>query len=162
MIKRAGILALAAGVLTVATRLALAQSPSDPSNALFDDTVIHEIRLFVNSRDWAALKADFQGNTYFPANLRWKDQTVRNIAVRFRGGGSRRPDKPSLRVDFNRYTDGQTFLGLKSFILRNNSQDASNMRERLAMAFFRRMGLPAPRESHTRAFVNNEDLGLFT
>ena len=162
MIKRVSSIALIAGALTVATRLGHAQSPPDPSNPFFDDTVIHEIRLSINSRDWAALKADFQGNTYFPANMRWRDQVVRNLAVRFRGSGSRRPNKPSFRVDFNRYTDGQMFLGLKSFILRNNSQDASNMHERLAMAFFRRMGLPAVREAHTKVFVNNEDLGLYT
>lgn len=156
-----GTTALVVAVLAALTRLALAQS-SDPAAVFFDDTVIHEIRLNVHSRDWAALKADFQGSTYFPANFRWRDQVVRNIALRWRGGGSRRPNKPSLRLDFNRFTDGQTFVGLKSFILRNNSQDPSGMRERLAMAFFRRMGMAAVREAHTRVFVNNEDLGLFT
>jgi spore coat protein CotH len=62
----------------------------------------------------------------------------------------------------NRYTDGQTFLGLKSFILRNTSQDPSYMRERLAMLFFRRLGIPAVREAHARVFINNQYAGLYT
>ena len=61
--------------------------------------------------------------------------------------------KPSLRVDLDRYTTDQTFLGLKSFVLRNNSQDASSMHERVTMLLFRRMGLPAPRRNLVDRFV---------
>ena len=88
---------------------------------------------------------------------------VRYVGIRSRGNGSRRPQKPSLRLDTNRYTAGQQFLGLKSFILRNNSQDPTNMRERLSMLFFRLMGVAgAEREAHARLFVNNEYAGLYT
>src|SRR5262249_48594271 len=64
--------------------------------------------------------------------------------------------------DFDRYTTDQKFLGLKSFILRNNTQDASGMRERLAMLMFRRMGLKAEREAHAQVYVNNTYIGLYT
>ncbi len=152
---------LAGASIAVLTRVAAAQAP-DPADALFNDGVIHEIRLSVHSTEWQYMKDHWQERTYFPADFRWNGQAVRNVAVRSRGGGSRRPNKLSMRVDINRYTDGQTFLGLKSFVLRNNSQDASNMRERLAMSFFRRLGLAAPREAHTRLFVNNQYVGLYT
>ena len=152
---------LAGASIAVLTRVAAAQAP-DPADAFFNDGVIHEIRLSVHSTEWQYMKDHWQERTYFPADFRWNGQVVRNVAVRSRGGGSRRPNKLSMRVDINRYTDGQTFLGLKSFVLRNNSQDASNMRERLAMSFFRRLGLAAPREAHTRLFVNNQYVGLYT
>jgi hypothetical protein len=51
---------------------------------------------------------------------------------------------------------------LKSFVLRNNIQDPSEMHEWLSMSLFRRMGLPAPREAFARLFVNNEYVGLYT
>jgi spore coat protein H len=70
--------------------------------------------------------------------------------------------KPGLRVDADRYTSGQKFLGLKSFILRNNTQDATGARERLSMQFFRRMGVKAIREAHAKVYVNNEFAGLYT
>ena len=133
-----------------------------PADAVFDDTVLHEIRLALNSKDWTALKTDYLDNTYYPSDLRWRDQVVRNIGIRSRGTGSRSGIKPGLRIDFDRYTTGQKFLGLKSFVLRNNTQDASGMHERISTLFFRRMGVPAPREAHTRLYVNNAYAGLYT
>jgi hypothetical protein len=65
-------------------------------------------------------------------------------------------------VDFDRYTTDQQFLGLKSVVLRNNVEDASNLHERISMLLFRRLGLPAPREAHTALYVNNEYVGLYT
>src|SRR5205085_2127420 len=46
--------------------------------------------------------------------------------------------------------------------LRNNTQDASGMRERLSMLFFRRMGLAAEHEAHARLYINNDYVGLYT
>jgi CotH protein len=139
------------------------RAQGDPADAFFNDNVVHEIRLSVNTRDLAVLRDRWQDKTYYPADMRWNSQVVvRNVGIRSRGGGSRRPNKLSLRVDMNRYTDGQTFLGLRSFILRNTSQDPSYMRERLAMSFFRRLGIPAVREAHARLFINNQYAGLYT
>jgi spore coat protein H len=128
----------------------------------FDDTVVHEIRLAINSRDWQSLQDHYLDNTYYPADFRWRDQTVRNIGIRSRGTGSRSGVKPGLRVDFNRYVTDQEFLGLKSFILRNQTQDASNLHERLSMLLFKRMGLPASREAPAKLFINNAYAGLYT
>jgi hypothetical protein len=134
----------------------------DPSDPFFDGSLLQDIFLTVNSRDWEALKEHFLDNTYYPANFQWKGQTVRNIGIRSRGTGSRSGVKPGLRVDFDRYTTDQKFLGLKSFILRNNTQDPSGMRERLSMLFFKRMGLIAEREAHARLYINNAYVGLYT
>ncbi len=134
----------------------------DLSDPFFDDSVLHDIYLTINSRDWESLKVNYLDNSYYPSDFRWRDQVVRNIGIRSRGTGSRSGVKPGLRLDFNRYTSGQQFLGLKSFNLRNNTQDPSNMRERVSMLFFRRMGLVAVREAHTRLFINNSYAGLYS
>ena len=134
----------------------------DPSDPFFDGGVLQDIFLTVNSRDWEGLKEHFLDNTYYPANLKWNSQTVRNIGIRARGTGSRSGVKPGLRLDFDRYTTDQKFLDLKSVILRNNTQDPSSMRERLSMLFFKRMGLIAEREAHARLYINNAYVGLFT
>jgi hypothetical protein len=143
----------------------LAQPPAataDPADRFFDDTVLHDIRLTCNPRDWASLKANFLDDTYYICDFRWNDQTVRNIGIRSRGTGSRSGVKPGMRFDFDRYTTAQKFLGLKSIVLRNNTQDPSGIRERLAMLMFRRMGLHAPHEAHARLFVDNAYVGLYT
>ena len=144
--------------------LGVKPTPQTPSNAdaFFDDSVLHEIRLTINEKDWQALKQHYLDNTYYPCDFRWRDHVVRNIGIRSRGTGSRSGIKPGLRVDFDRYVTDQKFLGLKSFVLRNNTQDASNMHERLSMLLFRRMNLLAPREAHTKLYINDQYVGLYT
>ena len=128
---------------------------------LFSRTEIQRIDLWLHESDWAKLRAEFQTNTYYPADLTLNGQTVRNIGIRSRGRGSRSSNKPGLRVDFDRYTTAQRFLGLKSFVLDNVTQDASGVHEAVAMAFYARLGIPAPRTIHTRLYVNNEYAGLY-
>ena len=128
----------------------------------FDDNVLQDIGLTISDRDWQTLQDHFLDNDYYQCDFRWRDQVVRNAGIRSRGTGSRSGVKPGLRVDFDRYVTGQTFLGLKSFVLRNNTQDASSMHERLSMLLFRKVGEPAEREAHATLSVNNRYAGLYT
>jgi len=137
-------------------------TPADPSDPFFDDSQVQSISININSRDWESLKQNYLDNTYYPCDFKWNGQTVRNIGIRSRGTGSRSGVKPGLRVDFDRYTTSQTFLGLKSFILRNQTQDASNMHERLSMQLFQRLGVKVSREAFTKLFINNTYEGLYT
>ena len=162
---------LALMALVAAPRLASAQTPPstpaptvipDPADPFFNDTVLHDIKLTINTKDWASLKQHFLDNTYYPTTFAWNDQTVRNVGIRSRGTGSRSGVKPGLRIDFDYYTNDRKFLSLKSVILRNNTQDPSGMRERLSMELFRRLGMVAEREAHARLFINNTYVGLYT
>jgi spore coat protein CotH len=128
----------------------------------FDDSVLQEIRLGVNAKDWQTLKDNYLSNAYYPADFQWGTQVVRNIGVRSRGTASRSEVKPGLRVDFNRYSADQTFLGLTSFVLRNNATDRTSMHERISMLLFARMGVPTPREAHTKLYVNGSYVGLYS
>ena len=126
------------------------------ADALFDGSELHDILISVNARDWEELLTNYRENTYYPADIEWRGIKVRNAGIRSRGRTSRSEQKPGLQIDFNRYVAGQEFLGLKSLVLDNLWQDKSMVRERLAMQVFRRMGLPAPRESHARVFVKGD------
>jgi spore coat protein CotH len=128
---------------------------------LFATDALQEIRLFISSRDLQQLRAHYDENTYYPADLQWKDLRLRNIAVRSRGSASRNPWKPGLQIDFDRFVSDQELVGLRSLVLDNLWQDPSMIRERLAMAFFERMGEPAPRESFSRLYINNAYQGLY-
>jgi spore coat protein CotH len=159
MIVRAGLLRL-----TVAIVLSLAGSASSfaqTSDDLFNPEVLQRIELWLNEADWAKLQANFQENTYYPADMTWNGQTVHNVGIRSRGLGSRSSTKPGLRVDFDRYADDQHFLGLKSFVLDNLTQDKTGIKETTAMRFFTRLGIPSPRETHTRLYVNGNYAGLY-
>ena len=136
---------------------ATAQTQDD----LFNPEVLQRVELWLNASDWAKLKSAFQENTYYPADVTWNGITVRNVGIRSRGLGSRSSTKPGLRVDFDRYASGQQFLGLKSFVLDNLTQDPTGVKETVTMRFYTRLGIPAPRETHTRLYVNGEYAGLY-
>lgn len=160
------ILAAAVLVAFVATAPLAAQPPVPEPAALtaddlFDPNTLHEIRLEVNTRDWAELQERYRENVYYLATLRWRDHVVRNIGIRSRGSASRNSAKPGLRLDFDRYALDQEFLGLKSVVLDNLTQDPSMLKERVVMRFFNEMGIPAPRVVNARLFVNNELIGLY-
>jgi spore coat protein CotH len=146
---------VALAVLLSAT--ASAQTQDD----LFNPEVLQRIDLWLNSSDWEKLKAAFQENTYYPADMTWNGQTVRNVGIRSRGLGSRSATKPGLRVDFDRYSTSQQFLGLKSLVLDNLTQDHTGIKETVTMRFFTRLGIPAPRETHTRLYVNGNYTGVY-
>lgn len=141
--------------------LGVSASQAQTADDLFASQTLQRIDLWVNSTDWAKLKADFQVNTYYPADVVWNGQTVRNVGIRSRGRGSRSGNKPGLRVDLDHYSTGQKFLGLKSFVLDNLTQDASGIHETVATGFYARLGVPVSREIHTRLYVNNEYAGLY-
>ena len=83
----------------------------DPTAEFFDDSVVHELRLWINSRDWETLKTNFLSNAYYPADLQWKSTSVPNVGIRSRGNGSRSGFKPGLRVDVDRTRRHRSFSG---------------------------------------------------
>jgi spore coat protein CotH len=129
---------------------------------LFDLGRVHDIRLFVNSRDMQRLQSQFDQNIVYPADFQWQAQRLRNVGIRSRGRTSRNPIKLGLEIDFARYNARQQFLGLRSLVLNNLWRDAAMTRERVAMAFFARMGEPAPRVSFCRLYINNQYQGLYS
>jgi len=172
-----------ASLLTV---LFASQSFAQTSDDLFNEDVLHEIWIYIAPEDYATLKqtnficAEQEGRAlsgeevstlprvecHFPIEFHWIfngiDVTGPDAAVSSHGQGSRSSIKPSFGVQFDRYESRNTFLGLRRLVLRADTQDASLMHERLAMALFRRMGIPAPRESHARVYINDEYGGLYT
>ena len=130
-------------------------------DSVFTDTVVHDIGLAVHPRDWASLKSNFQLDDYYPAHFTWNGRTVRNVGIRSRGFGSRSAIKPGLRLDFDRYDRTQSLLGLSSIVLRNNTQDASSLHERVSLKLFSRLGIPSSRTAHARLFVNGHYVGLY-
>lgn len=148
--------------LIAGSALLRAQTPSTAADSFFDDNVVQSVYLTINSKDWQTLRDNFLDNSYYPCDMKWNGTTVRNIGIRSRGTGSRSGTKPGLRVDFDRYTTAQKFLGLKSFILRNQTQDASNMHERIGFLLFRRLGVKGSREAFAKLFINNAYSGLYT
>jgi spore coat protein CotH len=144
-------------VLAATAPAASAQTADD----LFASGVVHDLRIFMNSRDLQLLHENFEDNTWYQADVEWRGMRVRSVAIRSRGDGSRNPTKPGLLVDIDRFVGGQRFLGLQAFVLDNFWQDPALIRESVTMALFARMGQPAPREGYARLFINDIYVGAY-
>jgi spore coat protein CotH len=171
---------------SLSTLLFASQSFAQTSDDLFNEDVLHEIWIYIAPEDYATLKQTnficaeqeiraLRGEEvsslprvecHFPIEFHWIfngiDVTGPQVAVSSHGQFGRSSIKPTFAVQFDRYESRNTFLGLRRLILRANTEDASQMRERLAMALFRRMGIPASRESHARVYINDEYAGAYT
>lgn len=152
---------LQAAIVVCLLVLAPAASGAQATDELFNSQALQRVDLELHSSDWSKLKEDFRSNTYYPADLIWNGQTVRNVGIRSRGRGSRNTHKPGLKIDFGQYSANQKFLGLKSLVLDNLTQDPSGIHETVAMKFMTRLGIPAPREAHVRLYVRGEYIGLY-
>lgn len=128
---------------------------------LFDSDTLQELQLFINSRDLAQMRERYWEDRYYPADFLWRGIRVRNVGVRIRGLATRSAIKPGLKIDFNRYIEGQTFLGVRALVLDNELKDPALIRERTSMAFITRMGQPAPRESFARFYINGIYHGVY-
>jgi hypothetical protein len=137
-----------------------APATAQTSDDLFAPTVLHDIQLTMKQGDWETLQANYLIDTYYPADMKWREVVVPQVGVRSRGSGSRNAKKPGLKVDFGRYLD-QTAFGLKSIVLANAIQDPSMLAQRIGLGMFAHMGMPAPRVVHARVFVNGNYIGLY-
>src|SRR4029079_7936467 len=90
---RGSLLALAGLLVLAVPTVARAQTADD----FFDSTVLQEVRLLLNTKDLALLKANWQTNNKYVADLTWRNLRARNISVRNRGFGSR--NTTTLRHD---------------------------------------------------------------
>lgn len=149
----------------IAWAILAAGSSAQTLDDFFDDSLVHEIRLVLRPSDWNTLRARYLFNDYYEAEVHWKfkgrDVVITDCAIRSRGRGSRSEIKPNLRVDVNRFAPGQTFLGLKSFVLNASNQDASMLAEKTAFKLWARTGLPVSREAYTRLYVNDVFWGVY-
>ena len=149
-------------VLLLVLLLGPATASAQSSDEFFDSRTLHDVRLYIHSADLREARERYLEDIYVPADFEWRGVRLRNVGVRVRGLASRSPIKLGLRVDFNRYVAEQTFLGMGAVVLDNALKDPSLLRERTSMAFIKKMGQPAPRESFGRVYINGAYEGLYT
>jgi spore coat protein CotH len=151
------VLLLFAGVVMTTSR-----AGAQAGTSLFDPTVMHDISMWMNSRDLQTIRAHYDLNTHYPVDFEAAGTTVHNVSVRSRGGGSRNASKLGLLVEFSRYATGQTLQGHRALVLDNLWQDPPMLRERVAMALFAKMGVPAPLEAPARVSINGTRQGVYS
>jgi hypothetical protein len=171
-----------------------ASSPVDEASPLFDAKEIQTLHLRVSAADWAMVQQAampeqprLRGGPgvgpgegpppsanpeYVHADLEYQGKTYKDIGLRCKGHSSLRSAAGSLKLPlklaFNKFIEGQAFLGLTHLHLNIDAMDPSVMREHLTYSIFRQADVPCSRTAYARVYLTvpgkleREYLGVYT
>ncbi len=134
---------------------------------LFQEGTVNEINIEIDEADWEDILENPLAEEYHRANITINGETVNNVAIRTKGNTSLTSvansdsDRYSFKVDFDYYTDGGNYYGMKKLCLNNNYADDSNMREYIAYKIMGELGLPTVGCGYSHITVNGEEWGLY-
>ena len=140
---------------------------TDYIQRLFDDSYVHEIDLQMPQVNWDYMVRFAEEEQYVLCDLVIDGEKVENAAIRPKGNSSlsaiktRGDDHFSFKIEFDHYTDGNTWYGLDKLSLNNLGQDVSCMKDYLTYHMMNEIGVPAPLSSYVHLKLNGESFGLY-
>lgn len=169
------IAALALGAARKPTPTTTVPPRNDPSNRLFDPSVIHDVRLDFTDDALTQLRGSCSGweriltqnpecDVRVPTRLTVDGTTVDNAGARLKGGvATWRPvdEKASFSIKTDEFVEDQEVFGERRFTLNNTIAEPSFVSETLTYDVFRANGVPAPRTALANVYLNGEHLGLY-
>ncbi len=131
------------------------------------DTLRHQTRTFedlmAEIEEYGLSRPFADIYDWFSGTVTVDGQTHTDVGVRKKGFiGSQSDTKPSLKLRFDKYVDGQTLGGaMERMTLNNSIQDPSMVNTCLSYRVFAAAGGPAPRCNFATVSVNGKELGLY-
>jgi len=139
------------------------KAAADASYGLFDSGKVLHLAIELGPKELDALRRE--PRKYVKATLREGDGAVyRDVGIHLKGAaGSFRviDQKPSLTLNMDKFSRGQSFHGLDKFHLANSVQDPSYVAELICGELFRAAGVPASRVGHAVVTINGRRRGLY-
>ena len=133
--------------------------------AFFSDDRVHELDIQVD--DWEAFLAVAPEERYVRADVTLDGHTVRGVGLRAKGNNSKRLVEQAghvrygLKIEFDHYEDGLSYLGLDKLSLDASFQDNSYLKTYVALDMMAFMGVPTPEASFVQVSVNEQAWGLY-
>ena len=100
---------------------------------------------------------------YFPAQLKIDGVEVGKVAIRKKGFvGSLDVNRPSLKIQIDRFDKKKMFAGVDTLTLNNNRQDPTRVHQLIGYQLFRNAGIPASHCNLAHVTVNGKSLGIYS
>jgi len=135
-------------------------------DSIFKADIIHEIRFtFHQTGYWDSLVQNYPLDKMMSCDIQIDDRIMLECGVQFKGNSSYNSYpgvKKPFNIDFNTYIEGQDYDGLKKLNLNNGFKDPTMIREKIFLDFCEMVGMPAPRATYAKLYINNTYWGLYT
>ena len=159
-------LAIAAGQVASAQNSNAAPAKSAEAGAadFYRPDEVQSVYLQVADEDMQRMLAALPERIYVRASFRWRDISLENVAVRFKGNSSSAPSqqhKRSFLIKFDEYTADQRFLGLRRVSLDNGVQFGSVFSEPIITEILRDQGIKTHRCNYAKLFLNDKYHGVY-
>lgn len=135
---------------------------------LFDRDQIISVDIQIDHNDWEELLDHAIEETYYECDVKINDTVFSNVGVRAKGNTSLTSiandpdtDRYSLKLEFDRYVEGQTCFGLDKLVLNNNYADATNMKEAIVYDMYQYLDADASLYNYAKVSVNGEYWGVY-
>lgn len=116
----------------------------------FSPEKITTVNLTISDEDWQDMLTNPLAEEYHLCNVEINGDMYEAAAIRTKGMtslsqvASSDSDRYSFKIKSDEYVKDQTFNGLGKFVLNNNYQDATCMKEFLSYQMMTELGVPTP------------------
>ena len=125
---------------------------------------VQSVYLRVADDDMQRMLAALPERIYVRASFRWRDISIENVAIRFKGNSSSAPSqqhKRSFLIKFDEYEADQRFFGLRRVSLDNGVQFGSVFSEPIITEILRDQGIKTHRCNYAKLFLNDKYHGVY-
>ncbi len=141
-------------------------STSKYANEINKDEVL-SIQINATAENWQYLLDNATDKEYISADVIINGTEIKNVGIRAKGNSSlssvysSESDRYSFKIKFDKYVDGQTYLGLDKMVLNSGWADNTFMKEYLSYDIMNYIGVDSPIYAFADISVNNETWGLY-
>lgn len=137
---------------------------SKAAAAFYQPDEVQAVHLSIADEDQKRMLAALPELIDVPASFRWRDVTVKNVSVRFKGNSSSHPKQPHKRsylVTFDKDDKDRRFFGLRQVSFDNGVQFGSLFSEPIITDILRDHGIKAHRCNYAKVYVGKAYQGVY-
>ena len=133
----------------------------------FDSEAVTTVNITISADEWNDILENPLAEEYHTADIEINGDFYSGVGIRTKGMtsltsvASSDSDRYSFRIQADEYVSGQSFAGLNEFVLNNNYQDPTYMKEFLSYELMEELDVPTPLHAYAAVYINGEYRGLY-
>lgn len=137
------------------------------ADKLFPENEVTTIDIKADEDQWKQMLENATDEEYIPCDITINGETFHQVGIRPKGNSSLSTvansdsDRYSFKIKMDKYVDGQTYYGLRKFVVNNMQGDSTYMKEYLSYDMLRSLGISTPLCSFADITLNGKAWGFY-